>query len=76
MIRWYLPAVAVVLVTVAVVLAALSLAALALVVAWLVGSFSIDRLLSAVGAGTGLAGLLVTVAVPIGRRLLKRNRED
>ena len=76
MTRWYLPAVAVVLVTVAVVLATLSLVALALVVAWLAGSFSIDRLLSVVGAVTGLIGLLVTVLVPIGKRLLRRSQED
>ena len=76
MTRWYLPAVAVVLVTFAVVLATLSLVALALVVAWLAGSFSIDRLLSVVGAVTGLIGLLVTVFVPIGKRLLRRSQED
>ena len=73
---WYLPAIAVVLITIAVVLAALSLSALVLVVAWLAGSFSIDRLLGVVGASTGLVGLLVTISVPIGRRLLRRNRVD
>ena len=76
MIRWYLLAVAIVLVTFAIVLAALSLVALVLVVSWLVGSFSIDRLLGVVGASTGLIGLLVTVSVPIGRRLLRSHQED
>jgi len=75
-VRWYLPTVATILITVAIVLTALSLTAVALIAAWLVGSFSVDRLLTVVGAGTGVTGLLVTVSVPLGRWMLTRSRRE
>lgn len=64
------------LVTLGVVWIGLSASAIVLAIGWLFGNFDVDRLLAVVGTCATVIGLLVTISVPLGKLLLRRNPKD